>query len=734
MRLRFLPLFGVIAALCLSAGAQSVPSGFIRVSSSRLVDQSGVPVGSATVCAQAMTPAGPLSVNVGGGGTTTTPPVCAQASNGAWTLNLPDGALSVPLNATFAITATDNASGDALLAGYSHVQPHSQTCMLSGGNVTCVANGSADWCQSSGCNFDQLTPNAPANALIVQGQKGNTGAVGTPGPSGNTLAGTTSPEAYETAAGFTVTNPGTTDEAPYIQDCLNQRLYQCIMEQRAYGISSTLVLPDLAYWRGAGMTNGTRIYSHVNGPAITMAPGPNQGLNVGGFELILDPTLPNGQGIVLEAQHSSTYPGGGVWNSTFDHIEIDYCALECVLTYTSDQDATINQFVTWNDITIQGPSQAHPNALWKSVGPNNQFDRYKVSVNGDDNNAHYPNALEYMGPDGSGAAPSDVGCIKCTYQGGATGVGLSQVRTYSQYAGYIENVGTPISASASYGVQFDFMDVRNSGYVGGVMVAGGGVSGSFLHNTMDASATATQPAHGVSCANNNQIDDSFNTTNIGNVLSSGCGEQQAVTGSTLIAYSPVVLVFADNGATPIQSISAPQVGSGKTVTLKVFTTTGGASSTMLLGGGGDIDFNGYPSPLVLPTGTSVTLRWRDLLQQWAIESTTATLPLGVKTYVSTGANAFFMQSLISTNSGNSTGIEAGALCTIQYRWTGSGGDYWETAVCSESGGAIGLYSSPAANLGGESFSRLGGYTPGLPGVTKTCSTYPTVQDGIVTGC
>ena len=680
-----------VLLVCLHAIAHA-QTGTVTVTASKLGGP--FPITGTITFQPTLSNATPASAMIGGGGLMAAQPLTATVTGGAFTLTgVLDTSASSPQNVCYKVTITTGNRLQALGPGYSCVQP--------------AANN--QWCSSGICDFDNYIPSLTGLAQVVPGQKGDKGDTGLPGPSGNTMAGTTSPEAYEAAQNVTVT-PGTTDEAPFLQQCVNNILYWCVLQKRSYYLGTTLTLPDLAYLRGAGMTNGTKIYSHVNGPAITMAPGPNQGLHVGDFNLILDPTLANSQGIVLEAQQGSSLAEGGLWNSTFEHIEVDNCALECLYTYTSGAPATINQFDTFNDITIQGPSQSHPNALWKSIGANNQFDRYKVSVNGDNNNTHYPNALEYMGPDSSGSAPSDVGCVKCTYQGGTNAINLLQVRTYSQYAGYVENVATPVTASAVYGLQFDWMDVRNSGYTTGVMHALGGVVGSFQHNTMDASATATQPTHGVACANINQINEGYNTTNIGSALSSGCGEVQLATAATLTIYSPVSLVFTDGGATPIQTITAPQTGAGKTVTIKAYTTTSNASSTLAIATGGNIDLNGFSSPLVLPTGTSATFRWRDLLQQWMLESTTAALPKGTRTVLSDGATPFFIQSLVSTNTGNSAGIPAGDLCTVQYKWTGSGATYWETAVCTESGAAIAFYSSAAANLGSEAFVNVGGFT------------------------
>lgn len=166
------------ALVCLPALGQT---GFIPVTQSHLTDSNGNAAVNMQVCAQAVSDdAKPTSVRVGtSAGVTTTSQVCANVNNGAWSMSLPDGSQSAPLNATWSFSAIDNLTGQNLLAGYSKVQPHSQTCTATGTVVSCTTNRSDDWCSASSCTFDKLAPSAPAMAVMVQGIKGDTGDAAT---------------------------------------------------------------------------------------------------------------------------------------------------------------------------------------------------------------------------------------------------------------------------------------------------------------------------------------------------------------------------------------------------------------------------------------------------------------------------------------------------------------------------------------------------------------------------
>jgi len=122
-----------------------------------------------SVCAQAVNDGKPISVRVGSGGVTITRPVCVTASGGAWSMLLPDVSQTSPQNATFALTAIDNITGDNLLSGYSHIQPSS----------VAPSGTSGWWCTPSGCSLDNLAPDAPAQALKVSGPGGPQGPAAT---------------------------------------------------------------------------------------------------------------------------------------------------------------------------------------------------------------------------------------------------------------------------------------------------------------------------------------------------------------------------------------------------------------------------------------------------------------------------------------------------------------------------------------------------------------------------
>ena len=64
----------------------------------------------------------PISSRYGGGGQTVRTAVTAQVAGGAFDLPMPGTALTVPANVCFAVTITDNVSGDTLLS-YPCVRP-----------------------------------------------------------------------------------------------------------------------------------------------------------------------------------------------------------------------------------------------------------------------------------------------------------------------------------------------------------------------------------------------------------------------------------------------------------------------------------------------------------------------------------------------------------------------------------------------------------------------------------
>lgn len=175
MRLRLHALFSAIASLCLlpSLASAQVPAGFVLVTQTGLRNSDGTLASNVSVCAQAIVKGQSISVRVGsGGGVTTTSQVCANVSNGTWSMALPDTSQTAPLNATFSLTAIDNVSGYNLLAGYGAVQP------------TTLAGSPGGWCDSGTCVLDKLAPDVSPLALIQRGPTGPAGPSGCVGVSG----------------------------------------------------------------------------------------------------------------------------------------------------------------------------------------------------------------------------------------------------------------------------------------------------------------------------------------------------------------------------------------------------------------------------------------------------------------------------------------------------------------------------------------------------------------------
>jgi hypothetical protein len=138
----------LVCAFGLSAFAQTV-----TVSGSNITDSTGTAMASGTITFTPSDTSGHwLSYKMGGHGQTLALPVTATVTNGAFSITLPDTNTTNPINVCFAVTVTDNVTGDSVLGpGYSCVQPGSQTA-------------NASWCTGSPlvCNFDNYVPNNPA--------------------------------------------------------------------------------------------------------------------------------------------------------------------------------------------------------------------------------------------------------------------------------------------------------------------------------------------------------------------------------------------------------------------------------------------------------------------------------------------------------------------------------------------------------------------------------------------
>jgi hypothetical protein len=168
--------------LCLMIAGLAVPvhAQYLTVSGSQLTDSSGNAISNATLTfAPVLSNGSPASFRKGTtGGQAVVTPVTANVTSGAFSLQVVDTSQTMPVNMCYAVTVTDNVTGNSLLgSGYGCVQPAS--------TVT-------SWCTATTCNFDAYQPNLAALALIQtgpQGPQGATGPQGPQGPSGNLVAG-----------------------------------------------------------------------------------------------------------------------------------------------------------------------------------------------------------------------------------------------------------------------------------------------------------------------------------------------------------------------------------------------------------------------------------------------------------------------------------------------------------------------------------------------------------------
>jgi|GEM_PF-6815994 len=128
-----------------------MPTGYTIVSGSALKDSTDTLVTNATISFQPVSNTGvPIAFMAGGGGQTIFKAVSAPVTAGVFTIQLADTTLTTPVHIGYAVTVTDNLTGDQLLGpGYGCIQPFG-----------------AAW------NFDTYVPNLPAQTTIQLGPNG----------------------------------------------------------------------------------------------------------------------------------------------------------------------------------------------------------------------------------------------------------------------------------------------------------------------------------------------------------------------------------------------------------------------------------------------------------------------------------------------------------------------------------------------------------------------------------
>jgi hypothetical protein len=175
--------------LCASLASATVPLGYVLITAAHLTDFGGNALSNATITWSPVDAYGnPISARINGNGQGVTSPLSTQIIAGVFTLQVADTALTSPMNICYAVTVTDNLSGNTLLkAGYTCVQPAGSGVAVSGGSPWCTAAGGGS---GGTCNFDLYPPNIPALAVTQTGPTGLTGPQGASTISGMSGDGT----------------------------------------------------------------------------------------------------------------------------------------------------------------------------------------------------------------------------------------------------------------------------------------------------------------------------------------------------------------------------------------------------------------------------------------------------------------------------------------------------------------------------------------------------------------
>ena len=195
-----------------------------------------------------------------------------------------------------------------------------------------------------------------------------------------------------------------------------------------------------------------------------------------------------------------------------------------------------------------------------------------------------------------------------TYETGTQGLYVSQASNIHYDNGYVENIASPLYAVNSSGITFNGNHLANSGTTTAVAQFAGNVTGSVRDNYVSGSSVPA--AFGVCQNNDNAIDFAENTSAV--TTTAGCVTNQINPAATATFIGTTV--YVNPSATPITSIVDTSVMPGKTLTLYA----GGGS--FILAQGGNINLGGLPSPLTVPSGSSVVLTLMDLGPTWLVTS------------------------------------------------------------------------------------------------------------------
>jgi hypothetical protein len=145
----------LVALLLATAPYALAQADYATVTGTNIQDSTGTKVASGTITFSPVTNAGtPVSFRAGGGGQVISTPVSATVTNGSFSVQLADTTLTYPSNICYAVTVTNNVTGQQVLgSGYGCVQMSSNWCSTVSGVET--------------CNFDNYTPAEQAGVTVA---------------------------------------------------------------------------------------------------------------------------------------------------------------------------------------------------------------------------------------------------------------------------------------------------------------------------------------------------------------------------------------------------------------------------------------------------------------------------------------------------------------------------------------------------------------------------------------
>jgi hypothetical protein len=469
---------------------------------------------------------------------------------------------------------------------------------------------------------------------------------------------------------------------------------------------------------GSSSINGTTLFCEYNGDCVSLAAGPIQGAVFSNISLEGDPTQPNGRAFHFNAA-AGTYGNGGLWFSTFTNVNVHNFNLECMLSeggnYASGGELP-NQVDTFVNFNCNAPNQMHTANLIKMTGQHAQITFINGQTNGPGSESNQPNAMILITEQTTGHADSatDVKFFGYTYEVGTIGLQLGNGAYNIHYDNsYVEAVASPLIAGGAngvYGLTYNGNHVANSGNTTGVAQFTGGVTGGMRDNLVYGATTPA--AFAVCTGTGNTVDFVGNNSTV--TTTTGCATSTAsLSGSTLTITGGTSASVAAYG-TPITTITAPGINSGKTLTLD-------ASGTFSLASGGNINFGGLPSPLTIAAAQSVTLTLFDSGPTWVITSTTV-----VTTSISSLNSTFFDDFYTGANmASDPIGSPTASSCSPSNTYTDNNhpGNMLLTAGTAGTGTGIvcGLVSESnsvtSANTAQGWTWETAVYVPVLPGTT-----------------